>query len=1030
MRHDMMLTIEKLTARMRELEQHIYFGHIETGPFSATDVLPGGNQPNINIPARIEGARLALGDDFTGRDVYLWAQKDITLPKALPGGVLVGLFDFGKTGPGYNSGFEALLYVNGSPCQGVDTNHKDVVLQDYAGQEVNLTFMMWSGLEGGGKPAEQNHRIKTAQLAYLHLATDELYYYAKAICKTLALLPDTAPEKYALMQALDGAFLVLDWSDVRGTAQAALDALKARLAATPKHSEVTVNVVGHTHIDMAWLWRLKHTREKAVRSFSTVLRLMEEFPEYVFLQSQPQLYKYVQQDCPELFAKIKARIAEGRWEADGGMWVEADCNVSGGEALVRQFLYGIQYMQAEFGKSCEYLWLPDVFGYSWALPQILRQCNIKTFMTTKISWNQYNCIPHDLFTWRGIDGSEILTYFITTPEVGYAPDSRFSTYNGQISPRTVLGSWQKFKDKDISRETLISYGYGDGGGGVNRNMLKMRRVLDELPGLPHVKQAKPSEFFNRIHEKAAEQELHTWDGELYLEYHRGTYTSQAGNKQKNRRMEFALANSEALASLGWLSGGQYPQALLGGLWEDLLLLQFHDIIPGSSIREVYRDSDEMYLNMQTQLNGLDNRYVQGLAAPDAHSVVLHNPGWVSGKTLVETPLQGTGQLVHCAGGVVPSQPVEGGLLALVDVDALSLGSLSLVPGAAAPQPPLCSVQLHQRRVESPLVAIEWDADGTLCSVVDKIAQRQLLAGRGNQLVLFEDKPLNYDNWDIDIFHTEKYTNLSAQSIVLVENGSLRTTIRFTYQLGCSEIVQDMVLYAHTPRVDFVTRVDWHETNQLLKTRFPLDIRATKASYDIQFGYVERPTHHNTSWDWARFEVVGHKWADISEADYGVSLLNDCKYGYSVKDNTMSLTLLKSTKYPDTEMDMGTHNFTYSLFPHQGTVAQGGTIEESVLLNQPVRVWQGKLSRPVPPAVTVEGGVAIDAVKKAEKEDCLIVRIHECRGARCKARITSHYGVKGYTPCNLLEQDTGEKTSAAEFTAQLKPFEIQTYKLWF
>ena len=366
-----------------------------------------------------------------------------------------------------------------------------------------------------------------------HKKTDELYYFARAIDKTLELLPKDDEKYEDLKGALDRVFQCINWDEESfyETAETAHDLLMAELDRMEKHTDVTVDVVGHTHIDVAWLWRLKHTREKAQRSFSTVLRLMELYDEYVFLQTQPQLYKYVKEDCPELYAKIKEKVAEGKWEPDGGMWVEADCNISSGEALVRQFLHGTRFIENEFGKKCEYLWLPDVFGYSWALPQILKQCEIDTFMTTKISWNQFNTIPDDLFKWRGIDGSEILTYFVDVPGEDQDIDTRFSTYNGMVTPHSVLGSWKKFKNKELSKDTLISYGYGDGGG-VNREMLELRRAMDAIPGLPNVKTTTAGEFFRKIHENVdkTDRYVHTWDGDCIWSI-TGAYTSQAYNKE-------------------------------------------------------------------------------------------------------------------------------------------------------------------------------------------------------------------------------------------------------------------------------------------------------------------------------------------------------------------------------------------------------------------------------------------------------------------------------------------------------------------
>jgi len=1035
----MFFTIEKLEKRTRELEGFRYVDMTPITPLTSMEGDKGYDEIYIAPPSRIDGPSLNLGDEFIGRDRYLWAQEKLTLPESRAGFEVAGLFDFGRVGSGHCSGFESLLYVDGEPYQAVDTNHGDVIFEKLAGQTVELTFLLWTGLDGmetGKLQKEIRHRISCASIGYLHKATDTFYYLSKAIYKTIKLLPDTSSEKHGLTAALDAAYKLINWDEDKfhRTIETALDCLETALGKIEKHTDITVNVIGHTHIDVAWLWRIKHTHEKTLRSFTTVLRLMEEFDEYVFLQTQPQLYKYIKADCPALYEKIKARIAEGRWEVDGAMWVEADCNLSSGEALARQLMHGAAFFRDELGVRSEYLWLPDVFGYSWALPQLLKLAGIKTFMTTKISWNQYNSIPHDLFRWRGIDGTEILTYFITTPQIGYPIDSRFSTYNGLISPRSVLGSWQKFKDKPVSNETLLCYGYGDGGGGVNRNMLNMRRAMDKLPGLPNVKPSTARDFFRKMHDhvEKTEQYVHTWDGELYLEYHRGTYTAQANNKKQNRRMEYALAQCEWLACLTYLADEKYPSARLYDAWETVLLQQFHDIIPGSSIREVHEDSDKAYAILNAEVEQLENEALDALLEPTNDSFTIYHSGSFKRNELVLLPVQEDGVFEDSLGNALPSQKTKDGWLVNTELEPLSMTTVTFKAGQPPKDGSAFAIDMAAGKVDTPLYAISWNKAGRLDSIYDKANNRQVLAGEANLLEIYEDKPLEWDNWDIDIFHTEKCELVAvSKPPKLVENGSERAVIRFEYAYNLSTITQDMTLYRSNGRIDFVTHVDWHESGRLLKAAFPVDIRSTKATYDIQFGHVERPTHWNTSWDLARFEVVGHKWADLSEAGYGVSLLNDCKYGYAIKGNIMRITLLKSTKMPDPEMDMGAHEFTYSLLPHAGTAADGNTIEESIKLNLPVRAVPGALKNEYKSLVHIDcDAVIIDALKKAEKEDCIVLRIHECRGGRHKLKITSGFGIKAFVPCNLLEENLADPVHESEIMAEIKPFEIQTFKLWF
>lgn len=1098
----MFFTVEKFRRRVEELGRRRYFGLTCVAPFTAVPGTLGEDEHYHGAPPEgitDEGTEFGLHDFFVGRDRYLWLEKEMTLPSAKEGCRVVGLFDFGETGDGNNSGFESLLYVDGHPYQGVDTNHKEVLFAGKEGEKAKLTFLLWTGLEGGGPHRTFYHQCRQADVGYLHKNTDEMYHMAKAITETLFLLSEDDVNYAGLKVALDRALMCIDWDEdvdcenmekeslfyksVDGAYQVLMD----ELSHMEKHTDITVHAVGHTHIDVAWLWRLKHTREKAQRSFSTVLHLMEEDEDYIFLQTQPQLYQFIKEDCPELFERIRQKIIERKWEPDGGMWVEADCNIPSGESLVRQFLHGTRFFEQEFGKKCEYLWLPDVFGYSWALPQILKLCEIDTFMTTKISWNQFNSIPNDLFWWRGIDGTEILTYFVNTPDEGREMTDRFSTYNGYMNPRSVLGSWKKFRNKDISQDTLISYGYGDGGGGVNREMLAMRRAMDAVPGLPHVKSGTAGAFFRKIHENVenTDRYVHTWDGELYLEYHRGTYTSQAYNKKTNRRMENKLLQAEWLSSLAWCLSGDYPKEALHESWECVLLHQFHDIIPGSSIHEVYEDSrinyekaehrvDDVLENVLEQLtefketsDGLLAGQNQNLAAQringrQSRNFSVYSACSFGGRELVEVPVSERGYFYDEAGNKLEAERTAEGYELLVDMEPFAVRSITFVPeeefiweGSAAskekviPESPQMSAVKYapdaqltfickDNTLETPFYYLSWDEKGQLIQLYDKAAGRPVLkeGQKGNVLEVYEDKPMDFDAWDIDIYYTQKMETMGiCEPVRLVEQNAFKVVLRFVYRYRRSRLEQDMILYRDSKRIDFKTWVDWHEDHRLLKAAFYTDIRTTKATYDTQFGYVERPTHWNTSWDWARFEVCGHKWADLSETGYGVSLLNDCKYGYSIKDNAIKLSLLKSAKNPDTKADMGEHTFTYFLFPHEEAVTEGGTMEEACRLNLPAQtvaghfVNQDRLIQISEQRGSVARCVQIDAVKKAEDEDCLIVRMHECRGGRSSVVVSSEFPVKRIVPCNLLEHDCDCPVNGSEISLIFHPFEIKTLKFY-
>lgn len=1032
--NEMFLVTDKLDRRVQEMAGYRFIRMTDAAPFSAMEGGLGADEVYRGIPDGVSGAQLNIGDAFNGWDRYLWVQKTIELPPHMDGCEVYGLFDFGKTGGGNNSGFESLLYVDGHPYQGVDGNHQDVNFEKLAGASVKLTFLLWTGMQGGGPRIEMQHCLKQAQIGYLHTVTDELYYLSKAIVGSVRLFAQTDPAKYALTSALDRALNLINWDCFYETVGLALSSLKADLKQMPKITDITVNVVGHTHIDVAWLWRLKHTREKAQRSFATVLKLMEEFDEYIFLQSQPQLYQYIKNDCPEIYEKMKTRISQQRWEADGGMWLEADCNITSGEALTRQFLYGMRLFEQEFGHKCEYLWLPDVFGYSWALPQILRGVGINTFMTTKISWNQFNSMPHDLFTWRGIDGSEVMAYFITTPESGEPLDARFSTYNGMLTPHAVLGSWTKFRDKNLSDETLLSYGYGDGGGGVNRDMLKMRRAMDQLPGLPAVKTERAGEFFRRMHEKieTTDQYVPVWDGELYLEYHRGTYTSQAWNKRMNRSLEFALTECEWLSEMAALRGAAYNQAALVESWQTVLRNQFHDIIPGSSITEVYQDCRTEYSRVADTLQSVADNALSTLIKAGRDAWTIWHFGSFARRDQVFIPEPRDGTFCDENGARLETQKSQGGYWVGVMLPATSAATIRFSPGQAQTPSNVFHVDLNARTLRTPLYEAAWNEQGQLVRLYDRENMREVIpkGEMANTLEVYEDKPNNFDNWDVDIFHLLKHETVEASGAPeVIEKGTLRVVLRFTYVYRQSAFTQDVIFYADNRRIDFSTQAEWHEKHRLLKAGFPVTIRSTKASYDIQYGHVERPAHFNTSWDYARFEVVAHKWMDMSEEGYGVSLLNNCKYGHSAKDHVMHITLLKSGKYPDPEADMGHHCFTYALLPHAGSVAKGDTIEEAVKLNLPVYAIPGQLTAPMTAFTSDCRNVYIDAVKKAEDDDCLILRIHECRGGHASAELTPGFAIKAYAPCNLLEETTGSRMEADSIRVVLSPFQIQTFKIW-
>lgn len=1034
----MFLTDRKLERRISELKEYRYRDVIHLNDFAVKEDLQGVVNPKV--PVDFTGwDTLETGNTWAGRDLYLWMHKEVKIPAEWAGKKAVGIFDYGNTGAGNNSGFESMLYLNGNPYQGVDMNHKEVFFQEELyGTKISLTFRLWSGLEGGGVPTVQEHRIARADLAWLDEKIDAFYYMGAMILDTLKNLDDNDSVKYQLRQALDAACHCIDWSypgseEFYESVYEAAEVLDGKIDQMEKHSDVMVKCVGHTHIDVAWLWRLKHTREKISRSFTTVLRLMEQYPEYIFLQTQPQLYEYIKEDFPEIYEKMKERIAEGRWESDGGMWVEADCNLTSGESLTRQILLGSKFIKEEFGKDVEYLWLPDVFGYSWALPQILKKAGIDTFMTTKISWNQFNRMPHDTFKWKGIDGSEVLTHFITTPDPWSEPGSWFYTYNGQLTPKTVKGAWNAYSEKELNKELLICYGYGDGGGGVNRDTLEQRKCIDKIPGLPHLKTSTAGEFFRDLKKtvETTDQFVHTWDGELYLEYHRGTYTSQAHNKRMNRKMELFYRQAEWMAVMNGLHAGTLEKANQEKLttgWKHILTDQFHDIIPGSSIHEVYEDSRKDYAFIESVAAEVEQEFIGTVMEQEENTYTVFNTAGWQRNGLVSIPGETEGIYTDEDGNHLTAQKSDGcTYVEVCKVPSMGMKRICFVPGQPKSDNVLFSV--NQREIETPYYSLSLNQYGQITRLFDKEYVREVLpeGERANVLQMFEDKPLDNDAWDIDIFYQQKMREVTdLTKFEVTECGALRLVVHMEWKYMNSLIVQDMILYSKDRRIDFKTYVDYHENHQLLKAAFPVDIRSTYGTYDVQYGNVRRPNHWNTSWDQARFESVAHRWADLSEHNYGVSLLNDCKYGHDIKDNVMRISLLKAATHPDHKQDQGEHEFTYAILPHGGDFVEGRTVQEAFDLNESMRALPGRTELGYDSFVAFDSDeVELDAVKKSEDGDSIVIRFHEFAGARHHVTVKPGFPYQSWTEADLRERPLEDGFRKEKIKMAVKPYEIKT-----
>lgn len=983
-----------------------------------------------------KGDSVKVGQGFRskGYDKYNWLCTKISIPESFGDENILGIFDFGvPMGTGNNSNFESLLYVNGKPYQGVDGNHKEVFFNlKETGRELELSFRIWSGLNGGGRPREMTMSIDRAEFGVLDTAADDFYYLAMAALETHELLDENNEYKSYILNQLVEAFRLVDFTNKKSEAyykslQTALDYLRDRFKGQGKPG-VNVTMLGHTHIDVAWLWRLRHTREKTARSFSTVNRLMEKYPEYIFIQTQPQLYDYLKVDYPDIYEHIKKRVAEGRWEPSGAMWVECDCNLASGESIIRQILVGKNFFKKEFDYESEFLWLPDVFGYSWALPQILKKSGVNTFMTTKISWNDTNRLPYDTFIWRGMDGSEVTTHFVTTTELN---DVTY-TYNGESRPYAIKGVWDNYRNKDLNRDLLISYGFGDGGGGPTREMIKYIEAAKLMPGIPNVETGRATEYFRKLNETIKENPyngyLPIWDGELYLEFHRGTYTSQGYNKKMNRFMEYKLREEEMLSVFAEkLFNKPYNREEFLKAWKIVLCEQFHDILPGSSIHEVYEDSHEEYERALKYIENATKAAKASFVTEKENAFTLFNQANWERDSIVKIPAGAeTYEYTDSEGNTLPSHRC--GEHDIVHVKGLKPLAFTTIIRTAKVEN--VAEEFEENTVETPYYIVSWDDKGRLVRLYDKSADREVIPeGKfANVIQIFEDKPRCFDAWELESTIDLKKEEIPCDGNIIKTKNELGYFIRFTYNYNNSKIMQTMCLYNDKRRIDFKTIVDWKESQKILKTAFSVDIRGVFARYDVQEGNIVRPITRNTSWEAAKFEVVAHKWADLSETGYGVALLNDCKYGYDIKEDTMRLSLLKSATDPDYSADYGTHEFTYSLYPHKEEWYNSGLEEEAFDLNSSVVVLEGASALGKESLISFDAeNVVLDAFKKAENEEAYVLRFHEFTGRRGRLTITTGLKFDSWCEADLMENPLGEwKQTAIE--VEVKPYEIKTIML--
>ncbi|MFI9833432.1 alpha-mannosidase [Streptomyces sp. NPDC051913] len=941
-----------------------------------------------------------------------WFRMRGEVPAAFAGRRVEAVIDLGFVGDWPGNQAEALVHLpDGRPLKAVNPLNQYVPIAHPATGGERIDYLVEAAsnpdilannfseptllgdvLTAGDKPL---YTFQRADIAVLDEEVFHLDLDIQVLLGVMTHLGDHEPRRHEIMHALDRAMDALDLDDISGSAPAVREILAPVLAKPAHASAHVVSGVGHAHIDSAWLWPVRETKRKTSRTFSNVTALADEYDDFIFACSQAQQYEWVRDNYPHVWARIQESVKKGQWAPVGGMWVESDGNLPGGEAIARQLIHGKRFFIEHFGVETKGVWLPDSFGYNAAYPQLAKLAGNDWFLTQKISWNQTNKFPHHTFWWEGIDGTRIFTHF---PPV--------DTYNARFSGEEMDRAVRNYAEKGAGTRSLAPFGWGDGGGGPTREIMERARRLADLEGSPKVVVEHPDEFFAKA--RAEYEDAPVWHGELYLELHRATYTSQARTKQGNRRSEHKLREAELWATTAALHAPDYsyPYDKLDRLWKTVLLHQFHDILPGSSIAWVHREAEAEYARVAEELEALTAEAVAALGG--------------GGRRVFNTSPYDRNEVIR----------TDAGDLAYVSVPAN--GSAPAV--AAEPSHP---VTVEGRVLDNGLVRVEVAEDGTLSSVYDLRARREVLADQGNLLRLHTDLPNYWDAWDIDKHYRNRYTDLlEASSVEVVSDDPLLAAVRVTRDFGKgSKLVQTITLRAGSPRIDFETEIDWHEAEKILKAGFPVDVRAAHSSAEIQFGHIQRPTHTNTSWEAARFEVSGHRWVHVGEPGYGVAVINDSTYGHDVTRTVredggtttkVSLSLVRAPRIPDPEADQGKHRFTYALLP-------GASIEDAVAegyaLNLPLRVADA--AGAPEPVVSVDGdGITVEAVKLADDgSGDVVVRLYESRGGRAQGLLRTGFPLTGADVTDLLERPL-EAANVADGTVSvaLRPFQILTLRL--
>lgn len=981
---------------------------------------------------------LSLGSAWeTGYDMTSWFSASVTVPENMDGKKVYLQIDFGG---------EALVRANGKIIGAISSDmnsgwvHRDILhlpnpIKKGTVYDIEIEATVNSGgfcdaAMAGAKTTV--YTMKTARLIAIDEITEEYYFLLKNCADAIYVIKDDIIRN-RIYRAVDDSVhsLVFDMgkSAFIKSVPHALNMLLNSIDFDYSIDNANVYMTGHSHLDVAWLWTVKEIVRKTARTFSNNLKLMDIYPNFSFCQSQAVLYDFMKKHYPEIFEQVKRKVKAGQWEITGTAWVEADTNITSGEFLIRQLLYGRQFFLKEFGVCSDIYWLPDCFGFSWALPQIINKSGLKYFLTSKLRSNDTNQFPHSQFVWRSHNGDETIAYLVST------------AYNGEYTASEIQQSFYENRQADVTGVSLSMYGYGDGGGGCTYGMVENGAALKRISGLIPSQSGTASEFFSLLEQKR--DMLPVYDGELYYENHRGTYTSQAPLKKYNRQGEFLFRNAELLSVIASTKTDFiYDKYAIEDGIKLLLVNQFHDILPGTSIHEAHIEALSAFERM-TEIGGAVKysalKALNKTVCADRPSIIVWNFSTHSATSGVSCEIpDGFTCVKDMSGALAPSVFFEKEGKKFVEFMAAD------VPSAGYKVFKLCSDKNNDMPVvtatlsllENSILRITFDDNGNILSITDKRYNRELLTGTGNLLTIFQDKPVHESAWNLEFSMYKKYWDLTfADSVTVIESSPLKGVIRVIRTFGKSTITQDISLKSDSDMIEFSTFVDWYETEKTLKAAFPVDIRSTFASYEIAHGAIDRPTHFNTSYDFAKFEVAAHKWADLSQADYGISILNDCKYGYDIHENIMRITLMRSPNCPDTTSDHGSHSFTYAFYPHTGRWHDGETVNKAFELNMPLEAFYTQGEKDASPVVqnsflsVSHKNVIADAFKKSEDENGFILRVYEAEGRTVNTTIKTCFSSFDLYECNMMEEkNTLLKESASLLEFEIRPFEVKTFRL--